>query len=330
MALTLSNKTVTDLKFTPIDNHRLASLRGHHDIHLRQVEKTLKVEISDRGNHFQISGDPIPVAKAQEVLKKLYEQTNTSHFLSSEEVHLQLRDTQNSATTSNESSESKEVNILTKAGNIRGRTSNQRLYLQNIQKYDINFGIGPAGTGKTYLAVAAAVSALETQQVQRILLVRPAVEAGERLGFLPGDLAQKIEPYLRPLYDALFEMMGFERVAHLIEQNIIEIAPLAYMRGRTLNDAFVILDESQNTTTEQMKMFLTRVGFGSKAIITGDITQIDLPKGKKSGLMEAIQVLEKITGICFTYFDSKDVVRHPLVQQIIEAYNDFDQSGDNE
>jgi phosphate starvation-inducible PhoH-like protein len=315
-----------DIHFEPFDNQRLARLRGKNDENIRHVENALDVSISNRGNHFQISGNQDSVQAASKILNDLYLHTTSNDCLTPAQVHLYVRDEAQQTVPSAEqkvNSVVQAVSIHTKAGLIRGHTHNQRKFLENILHYDINFSIGPAGTGKTYLAVASAIDALEKNKVQRILLVRPAVEAGEKLGFLPGDLSQKIEPYLRPLYDALFEMIGFERVGKLIEQNIIEVAPLAYMRGRTLNDAFIILDESQNTTTEQMKMFLTRIGFGSKAIITGDITQVDLPRDKKSGLAEAIEILSDIQGICFTFFDSKDVVRHTLVQQIIEAYEKY-------
>ena len=316
-----------DIHFEPFDNQRLARLRGKNDENIRHVENALDVSISNRGNHFQLSGKEDSVRAASKILNDLYQQHTTGNdCLTPAQVHLYVRDeAQQSVPTADQKVNSvvQSISIHTKGGLVRGHTQNQRKYLENILHFDINFSIGPAGTGKTYLAVASAVDALEKQKVQRILLVRPAVEAGEKLGFLPGDLSQKIEPYLRPLYDALFEMLGFERVGKLIEQNVIEVAPLAYMRGRTLNDAFIILDESQNTTTEQMKMFLTRIGFGSKAIITGDVTQVDLPRDKKSGLAEAIEILRDIQGICFTFFDSKDVVRHTLVQQIIEAYEKY-------
>lgn len=318
----MNTPNLSDIHFEPFDNERLAKLRGKHDENIRHIEQNLGVAISNRGNHFQISGGSSSVRTAGKVLNELYEQTTGEDYLTPAQVHLSLRDGEHQMVykTSEDTQVPKGIEIHTKGGVVRGHTKTQRKYLENIQNYDINFSIGPAGTGKTYLAVASAVDALEKQKVRRILLVRPAVEAGERLGFLPGDLVQKIEPYLRPLYDALFEMLGFEQVGRLIEQNVIEVAPLAYMRGRTLNDAFIILDESQNTTTEQMKMFLTRIGFGSKAIITGDITQVDLPRGKQSGLTEAVAVLKDVEDICFTMFTSKDVVRHALVQKIIEAY----------
>lgn len=320
----MNGSHLSHIHLKPYDNQRLAKLCGQYHENIKQVAEQLGVQISNRGNHFQISGHEAEVKRASKIIHQLYKDTKTEDFISPEKVHLYLRDTELKPMTHDEQNQQpikEDITIHTKVGLIRGHTPNQRSYLSNIARYDINFSIGPAGTGKTYLAVASAVAALEHEQVMRILLVRPAVEAGENLGFLPGGLEQKIAPYLRPLYDALFEMMGFERVNKLIEQNVIEVAPLAYMRGRTLNDAFIILDESQNTTTEQMKMFLTRIGFNSKVIVTGDITQIDLPRAKKSGLIEAREVLKGIDGICFSYFDSRDVVRHALVQRIVEAYD---------
>jgi len=297
----------------------LASLCGQFDEHLRQLERRLHVEISNRGNHFQIVGSDRASMLAGEVLRDLYDATEEAP-LTPERVHLHLQQAGLEALTDVEQAGEKGLLIHARRCVIKPRGAHQLDYIRNILELDINFGIGPAGTGKTYLAVACAVQALEREQVRRLVLVRPAVEAGERLGFLPGDLTQKVDPYLRPLYDALFEMLGFERVGKLIERNVIEIAPLAFMRGRTLNDAFVILDEAQNTTVEQMKMFLTRIGFGSTAVITGDITQIDLPKGVKSGLRHVIDVLRGVEGIGFTYFDARDVVRHPLVKKILHAY----------
>ncbi len=308
------------LTLEPADNQRLASLCGQFDEHLRQLEKRLQVEISNRGNRFQIVGGDSSPRVAGEVLQDLYDATADAP-LTPERVHLFLQQAgidqrrQAPAPPADD-----ELVITTRRCLIRGRGEHQREYLRNMLGHDINFGIGPAGTGKTYLAVACAVQALEREEVRRVVLVRPAVEAGERLGFLPGDLSQKVDPYLRPLYDALYEMVGFERVGKLLERSVIEIAPLAFMRGRTLNDAFVILDEAQNTTVEQMKMFLTRIGFGSTAVVTGDVTQIDLPRGTKSGLKQAIQVLERVEGIGFTWFDARDVVRHPMVQKILNAY----------
>ena len=310
-----------DLKLTPHDNQRLLSLCGQFDEHIHQIERGLGVEINNRGNRFQIIGMPESVEAARYLLSKLYNETDNGNMLTPEKIHLSIREHQ-SQTDTDEVVEDKSLH--TTRTQVKPRNHSQRVYLDNIQKYDINFGVGPAGTGKTYLAVACAVAALEAEQVRRILLVRPAVEAGERLGFLPGDLSQKIDPYLRPLYDALYEMIGFTRVAKLVEQAVIEVAPLAYMRGRTLNDAFVILDESQNTTIEQMKMFLTRIGFGSKAVITGDVTQIDLQRGTESGLRHIISVLKDTKDISFTFFNACDAVRHPMVQTIIEAYERYE------
>ena len=311
----------TNLVLTPPDNQRLANLCGPLDEHLRQVERRLGVEINNRGNTFQVIGNAKSVELTERVIKELYEVTLTE-VLSPERVHLFLQD----SAIDDESAvdTDKDISIKTKRGIIKGRSPNQRLYLKNIQNHDICFGIGPAGTGKTYLAVACAVAALEQDHARRLVLVRPAVEAGERLGFLPGDLVQKVDPYLRPLYDALYEMLGFERVAKYIERNIIEVAPLAFMRGRTLNEAFIILDEAQNTTIEQMKMFLTRIGFNSTAVVTGDITQIDLPRGKKSGLRHVIDILKDEDGISFTFFKSRDVVRHALVARILNAYERYE------
>ena len=306
----------------PFEAHRFANLCGQFDEHLRLIEQRLAIEIRNRGNQFELIGEPRTPSAAEQLLRRLYRETKATD-LSPETVHLYL---QESAVENIDNPAVNEVSVSlrTRKGNIRPRGLNQQRYVKEILANDINFGIGPAGTGKTYLAVACAVDALEREQVRRILLVRPAVEAGEKLGFLPGDLAQKIDPYLRPLYDALYEMLGFEHVAKLIERQVIEIAPLAYMRGRTLNNSFIILDESQNTTLEQMKMFLTRIGFGSTAVITGDITQVDLPRGTKSGLAHVIEVLEDVPGISFTHFQPKDVVRHPLVQRIVEAYDRFE------
>ncbi|MFT5395162.1 MAG: phosphate starvation-inducible PhoH-like protein [Gammaproteobacteria bacterium] len=292
------------------------------DRHIRQVERYMGVEINNRGNSFHVSGSQKSVQLTQQLLKEMYVSTETEP-LSSEGIHLYLQSMQMEDELAEDVAN--EVSIKTKRGMIRGRTTNQKRYLSNIQDHDINFGIGPAGTGKTYLAVACAVAAMEQDRARRLVLVRPAVEAGEKLGFLPGDLVQKVDPYLRPLYDALYEMLGFEKVAKLIERNVIEVAPLAFMRGRTLNEAFIILDEAQNTTVEQMKMFLTRIGFNSTAIITGDITQVDLPTGKLSGLRHVVDILNDETGISFTFFKSKDVVRHPLVARILDAYDRHEQ-----
>ena len=322
-----------DFTLSPPDNDRLANLCGQFDEHLRQVERRLGVEIENRGHRFRIIGDDTAASVAGDVIRALYDNT-ARETIGAENVHLQLRTAeaeaggaQRDAATAERDAEIADEGVVihTRKGMIRGRGPNQRGYLAAIQRCDLNFGVGPAGTGKTYLAVASAVEALQQERVQRLVLVRPAVEAGERLGFLPGDLAQKVDPYLRPLYDALFEMLGFERVNKLIERNVIEVAPLAYMRGRTLNGAFIILDEAQNTTVEQMKMFLTRLGFGSTAVVTGDVTQIDLPAGKTSGLRDAVDVLHEIDGVSFTFFNAHDVVRHDLVQRIVRAYDRRDE-----
>ena len=310
-----------DIALEPDDGERLANLSGPFDEHLRQIELRLGVEIGNRGNLFRISGAEMSVQLAERVLRDLYESTE-SETLTGAQINLRLSESGIDALNARAAESAHEVAIKVKRGTIRGRGANQVRYLHAIATNDINFGVGPAGTGKTYLAVAMAVDALNDNRVQRLILVRPAVEAGEKLGFLPGDLTQKVDPYLRPLYDALYEMLGIDRVTKLIERNVIEIAPLAYMRGRTLNDAFVILDEAQNTTVEQMKMFLTRIGFGSVAVVTGDVTQIDLPRQMKSGLRDAIEVLDDVSGISFTFFTAKDVVRHPLVQRIVRAYEE--------
>lgn len=309
------------LVLEPADNSRLANLCGQCDENLRQIEIRLGVEISSRGNNFKVIGSGQQVRAACHVIQKLFDATN-EEVITPESVHLSLQKSSIAAMNNRNASETcvESVEVTTKRCLIKGRGPNQQSYLKKIQSHDVVFGIGPAGTGKTYLAVACAVAALEKQQVQRLILARPAVEAGEKLGFLPGDMAQKVDPYLRPLYDALYEMIGFEKVAKLIDRNIIEVAPLAFMRGRTLNDSFIILDEAQNTTIEQIKMFLTRVGFGSTAVITGDITQIDLPRDKQSGLRHVLEVLQDVEGISFTFFNARDVVRHPLVQRIVTAY----------
>ena len=325
--------TIQTIALEPNDVKCLAMLCGQHDEHLRQIENRLKIGLVNRGNQFQLTGPAEKVSACATLLADLYQQALDGVDLTPDQIHLQLQTANvEQLIVSNNNSNSDINNALgvvkIRKTTIKPRGGNQKDYVRAIQSNDINFGIGPAGTGKTYLAVACAVAALETEQVRRILLVRPAVEAGEKLGFLPGDLAQKIDPYLRPLYDALYEMMGFEKVTKMIEQNTIEVAPLAYMRGRTLNHSFIILDESQNTTREQMKMFLTRIGFGSTAVITGDITQVDLPRGTKSGLNHAIEILEQVNGIHFTHFDSTDVVRHPLVQRIVEAYERHESNSD--
>ena len=306
-----------EFSLAPADNRRLASLCGSHDEHLKQIEEYMGVEIANRGHVFRVTGAPEESSATSQLLKDLYDATKSDEALTLAGVHVML---QKFALRGPEEDDDRETTLRTPKRIVRGRGPRQRQYIRHILTHDINFGIGPAGTGKTYLAVACAVEALETSRVQRILLVRPVVEAGERLGFLPGDLEQKIDPYLRPLYDALHEMLGFEKVARLLEKNIIELAPLAYMRGRTLNESFIILDEAQNTTAEQMKMFLTRIGFGTTAVITGDITQIDLRRTQLSGLKEAMEILRNVEGITFTHFTPQDVVRHALVQKIVEAY----------
>jgi len=307
-----------DVLLAPADNVRLVELCGPLDGHLHQIEARLGVEVRRRGNRFQIIGLPAAIKRAEAVLLGLYARAQREP-VDSERVHIALQELDMDSNDTG-AADSDEIKVHTTRGAVRARGANQTEYLHNVRKFDLTFGIGPAGTGKTYLAVACAVEALQSEKVRRIVLVRPAVEAGERLGFLPGDLSQKVDPYLRPMYDALYEMMGFERVAKLIERNVIEVAPLAFMRGRSLNDSFVILDEAQNTTNEQMKMFLTRIGFGSKAVVTGDITQVDLPNSKQSGLRTVIDILRGVRGIAFTMFSSRDVVRHPLVQRIVQAY----------
>ncbi len=307
----------------PFENQYLAMLAGHLDQNYRILESRFGVEINNRANVFKVIGGIVNCQITQDVLNQLYQEIEQNYHLSNEKLHVIVQAGCQQLTNATAQLQN-DVVISTKRGKIRPRGKNQQLYVENIQTSDVTFGIGPAGTGKTYLAVATAVDALERQEVRRILLTRPAVEAGEKLGFLPGDLNQKVDPYLRPLYDALYEMLGFEKVAKLIERNIIEIAPLAYMRGRTLNDAFIIMDESQNTTIEQMKMFLTRIGFNSRAVITGDITQVDLPRGKMSGLRQAIDILDGVKGIKFSFFQAADVVRHPVVQRIVIAYEAHD------
>jgi len=303
-----------------VDNQRLSNLCGALDENLKQIEAALDVSIARHGENFSLHGSPKQTRLAAEALQSFYGKAMQN--LSLEEVQLGLIEVANPHMVL--AKEEQAPVLLTRRQDLHGRTPRQVQYLRQMQEYDITFSIGPAGTGKTYLAVASAADALERDTVKRIVLVRPAVEAGERLGFLPGDMAQKVDPYLRPLYDALYDLMGFEKVGKLFERGAIEIAPLAYMRGRTLNHSFIILDEAQNTTPEQMKMFLTRIGFGTKAVITGDVTQIDLARGQKSGLVEARQVLEKVRGIAFTFFLSEDVVRHPLVQKIVNAYEEHE------
>ena len=324
--------TLEKIEFTlaPANAERLANLCGPFDDNIKQIERRLGVEITYRNHDVAIVGAALNANAARTILKQLYIETQPVKGkvadIEPDQVHLAIQESKVLEQGAHEqASYHKSINIKTKRGVVKPRGENQTNYVTNILTNDISFGIGPAGTGKTYLAVACAVDALERQEVRRILLTRPAVEAGEKLGFLPGDLSQKVDPYLRPLYDALFEMLGFEKVERLIERNVIEIAPLAYMRGRTLNDAFVILDESQNTTVEQMKMFLTRIGFNTKAVITGDITQVDLPRHVKSGLRHAIDVLVDVEEIGFSFFQAQDIVRHPVVARIVQAYEAFEQ-----
>jgi phosphate starvation-inducible PhoH-like protein len=307
-----------EITFRPVDNLRLANLCGALDENLRQIETAFDVGIARRGERFALTGRPDQTRVAAQVLRSFYEQAQGG--LSLEDVQLGLIE---AGSPHQHRAPEGSPQLMTRRQDLHGRTPRQVQYLHNILSHDLTFSIGPAGTGKTYLAVACAVDALEREAVKRIVLVRPAVEAGERLGFLPGDMAAKVDPYLRPLYDALYDLMGFDKVARLFDRASIEIAPLAFMRGRTLNQSFVILDEAQNTTPEQMKMFLTRIGFGSKAVVTGDVTQIDLAKSQKSGLIEAREVLKKVRGIAFTHFDAEDVVRHPLVQRIVNAYGNY-------
>ena len=302
------------------NNDVLTNFFGNHDENIKLVAQITKTTINARANKIQIEGDETQIEQVQQCLDLMLEEAQ-SQSLDLEMTHIILQGNyKNSSNNDEEVIEVEDVKIQTRKGVITGRSPNQKLYLHNIVTHDVNFGVGPAGTGKTYLAVACAVEAILNQEVQRIILVRPAVEAGERLGFLPGDLSDKVDPYLRPLYDALYEMLGVEKVERMMEKNIIEVAPLAFMRGRTLNNAFVILDEAQNTTVEQMKMFLTRTGFGTTVVVTGDVTQVDLRKGETSGLKHALEVLPNVSGISFSHFESKDVVRHNLVQKIIDAY----------
>ncbi|MCL1826006.1 MAG: PhoH family protein [Betaproteobacteria bacterium] len=316
----MARATVRELTLEPVDNGRLARLCGALDENLRQIENAFDIAIARRGAHFTLHGRSARQAEA--ALRHFYGQADRD--LSREELQLGLVEFSHEE---EEMPPSSPLRLLTRHSELHGRTPRQVEYLINIQSYDITFGIGPAGTGKTYLAVASAVDALERDLVERLVLTRPAVEAGERLGFLPGDLAQKVDPYLRPLYDALYDLMGFDRATKLFERGTIEVAPLAFMRGRTLNNAFVILDEAQNTTPEQMKMFLTRMGFGAKVVVTGDLTQVDLPRGNRSGLAEAREVLAKVRGLAFTEFGKEDVVRHPLVARIVEAYDHRGEEG---
>jgi phosphate starvation-inducible PhoH-like protein len=310
-----ASPSLREFDLEPSDNARLANLCGPLDENLRLLEARLDVQIRRRGDTFRVTG--MHAESAEDTLRELFDLTK-SEEVTPERVHLALRERESGQLPPDANQAEQAVRVP--RGGIRARGNHQRDYLANIRAKDLTFGIGPAGTGKTYLAVACAVEALQADKVRRIILVRPAVEAGERLGFLPGDLTQKVDPYLRPMYDALYEMMGFDRVSRFIERNVIEVAPLAFMRGRSLNDSFIILDEAQNTTIEQMKMFLTRIGFGSKAVVTGDVTQTDLPPGKQSGLSHVIKVLRGVEGVAFAFFDAHDVVRHPLVQRIVKAY----------
>jgi len=302
-----------DVVLDPADNERLANLCGALDENLRQIETAYDISIARRGEHFALRGHPVQATLAHKALRHFYDQADV--HLTVDDIQLGLVELANL----NQANASAPA-LLTRKSDLHGRTPRQVQYLRQIQEHDITFGVGPAGTGKTFLAVASAVDALEREYVERIILTRPAVEAGERLGFLPGDLNQKVDPYLRPLYDALYELLGFDRVGKLFERGTIEIAPLAFMRGRTLNHSFIILDEAQNTTPEQMKMFLTRIGIGAKAVVTGDLTQVDLPRGQRSGLREAVDILSEVRGIAFTQFLREDVVRHPLVARIVDAY----------
>lgn len=331
---------VQDFTLEPVDSNRLAYLIGPEDSNLVMIEKRLGVSIAYSGAHFQVKGNKNLANKACTIIKKLYLETQPLgknkkiNEIDLDTVNLIIKEVQSLDQNADDTEDSitqdigkiyhKASTLKVKRGFVKARTTNQTQYINNILNHDVSFGVGPAGTGKTYLAVAAAVDALERNEIRRIILTRPAVEAGEKLGFLPGDLSQKVDPYLRPLYDALFEMLGFEKVEKLIERQVIEIAPLAYMRGRTLNDSFIILDEAQNTTIEQMKMFLTRIGFNSKAVITGDPSQIDLPKHVKSGLKHALMVLKDIDSVAFSYFIAEDVVRHPVVAAIVNAYDKFE------
>ena len=314
----------------PEDNSRLANLSGQFDENLRHIERRLNVEIANRGNHFRIQGSKNATLQGEQVLRTLFEQT-ANERLEPHHIHMCLQESGMQPVGGKDNpvlsvaNDPDEMVIRTRRKLIRPRGANQSNYLAQVRDNDLTFGIGPAGTGKTYLAVATAVEALETDRVRRIILVRPAVEAGERLGFLPGALPQKVDPYLRPMYDALYEMLGYEQVSKLLERNMIEVAPLAFMRGRSLNESFIILDEAQNTTVAQMKMFLTRIGFGSTAVVTGDVSQIDLPHGQLSGLKLVMRVLSDVAGIGMTRFGSTDVVRHPLVQKIVDAYDAYEQ-----
>lgn len=315
--LAATDRTTVQFELTPVDTERLMNLSGQFDKHLRQIEDRLGIEIHNRAHQFSVKGKPDTVQTAINLLRDLYEETRTT-ILAPEHIHLFMQEANLDKKPNSDKYD--DIRIRTRKGYIKPKGAMQAQYIHHIRTHDVSFGIGPAGTGKTWLAVACAVEALERDEVRRLVLVRPAVEAGEKLGFLPGDLSQKIDPYLRPMYDALYEMLGIEKVNKLIERNVIEVAPLAYMRGRTLNDAFILLDEAQNTTVEQMKMFLTRLGFGSTAVVTGDITQIDLPRQQLSGLKHVMTILKDVPGISFSHFEGRDVVRHALVQRIVAAY----------
>tara|TARA_B100000579_G_scaffold211178_1_gene172521 strand:+ start:1669 stop:2634 length:966 start_codon:yes stop_codon:yes gene_type:complete len=317
------NSFLSNLELDPNDADVLIRFVGELNKNLKAVEKIFKVKIFQNSNKITISGEQENTIKAANALRDLYESTSQGSELSEEKIQMVIKNNEDLSKISSSFNAMKN-SFKTPKKNIRPRGENQGKYLDNMNKYEVNFGVGPAGTGKTYLAVAKAVEMLINEDVKKIILIRPAVEAGEKLGFLPGDLSQKVDPYLRPLYDALYEMLGFEQVVRLLEKEILEVAPLAYLRGRTLNNAFIIMDESQNTTVDQMKMFLTRMGFGSYAVINGDMTQIDLPKNVESGLSHALKILDKIEDIGFTIFNSKDVVRHPLVRKIVDAYDQFD------
>ena len=319
------NSSLTNLELNPNDADVLIRFVGELNKNIKLVEKNFNVKIFQNGNKISISGDEENIKKASNALLDLYASTSNGMELSREKIQMVMNNNEDPQAVSASSENIKEYVIKTPKKTVKPRGKNQNNYLSNMNNYEVNFGVGPAGTGKTYLAVAKAVEMLVNESVKKIILIRPAVEAGEKLGFLPGDLSQKVDPYLRPLYDALYEMLGFEQVVRLLEKEILEVAPLAYLRGRTLNNAFIIMDESQNTSVDQMKMFLTRMGFGSFAIINGDMTQIDLPKNVESGLGHALKVLDGLGDIGFTVFNSKDVVRHPLVRKIVDAYDKFDQ-----
>jgi phosphate starvation-inducible PhoH-like protein len=327
-SLSIPSEETREFHLEPADNRVLANLCGQFDEHLRQIESRLGVQVSNRGNFFRIVGSHDAAESSENMVRRLYTLAQ-SEALNPQRVHICLQESHMNKETAEQAQDDADDSIVTRRVRVRPRGTNQRDYVNNLRSKDLCFGIGPAGTGKTYLAVACAVEALDKEMVRRIVLVRPAVEAGERLGFLPGDMSQKVDPYLRPMYDALYEMIGHDRVARLVERNVIEVAPLAFMRGRSLNESYVILDEAQNTTPEQMKMFLTRIGFGSRAVVTGDVTQVDLPSHQSSGLKQVSKILRNVDGIGFSYFESRDVVRHPLVQKIVEAYEKHESGSDS-